>query len=104
MTIYSVKVDKHQIRKTTELHEARAIAKQALIQKLKERCDDTYDLLSTSEKLYTYSNNTQIRLFTTVYKREEGMKTYSVTIKCINVPKGHYDFNLYKEIYSGWKN
>lgn len=104
MTIYSIKVNKYQIIKTTELHEARAIAKQALIQRLKERCDDNYSLLSTSEKLYTYSDNTQIRLFATVSARQGDMKTYSITIKCINVPNGHYDFNLHKEIYSGWKN
>lgn len=104
MTVYSIKVDKHRTVKTTELHEARAIAKEALIQKLKECCDDTSSLLSTSEKLYAYSNNTQIRLFATVHLYQGGMKTYSVTIKCINVLNGGYDFSLHQEIYKGWKN
>lgn len=108
MTIYTVKKDKHTTIKTTQLHEARKIAKQILINRLKEKCDDTTYLVSTQEKLYVYQGETQIRFYATIYERNCGkgdrIKTYSVTIKCIPIADGGYDFDLHTEIYNGYKN
>lgn len=104
MTIYTIKKDKHITVKTTQLHEARKIAKQVLINKLKDRCDDTMYFLSTQEKLYVYQGETQIRFYATMGERMGGMKTYSVTIKCIPVADGGCDFDLHKEIFNGYKN
>ena len=104
MTIYTIKKDKHTTVKTAHLHEARKIAKQILINKLKDRCDDTMYLVSTQEKLYVYQGETQIRFYATMSKRMGGMKTYSVTIKCIPIANGGYDFDLHTEIFNGYKN
>lgn len=104
MTIYTVKKDKHTTVKTTQLHEARRIAKQVLINKLKDKCDDTMYLVSTQEKLYVYQEETQIRFYATMSKRMGGIRTYSVTVKCISVADSGYDLNLHTEIFNGYKN
>lgn len=103
MTIYTIKKDKHTTVKTTQLHEARKIAKQVLINRLKEKCADAM-LLSTQEKLYVYQGETQIRFYATMDSRMGIMKTYSVTIKCISVADSGYDFDLHTEIFNGYKN
>ncbi len=104
MTIYTIKKDKHTTVRTTQLHEARKIAKQILINKLKNRCDDTSFLLSTQEKLYVYQGETQIRFYATIGRRMGKMVTYSVTIKCIPVANSGYDFDLHREICKCYKD
>lgn len=104
MTIYTVKKDKHTTVKTTQLHEARRIAKQVLINKLKDKCDDAMYLSSTQEKLYVYQGETQIRFYATMDKIKGERKTYSVTIKCIPIADHGYDFGLHAEICNGYKN
>ena len=104
MTIYMIKKDKHTTVRTAQLHKARKIAKQVLINRLKEKCDNTMYLLSTSEKMYVYSGETQIRFSATMSKRMGRMKTYSVTIKCISVTESGYDFDLHTEIHNGYYN
>lgn len=103
MTIYTVKKDKYTTVKTTQLHEARKIAKQVLINRLKEKCDDTMYLISTSERMYVYHGETEIRFYATMSKRMGGMKTYSVAIKCIPISNGGFDFDLYTEISNGYQ-
>jgi hypothetical protein len=104
MTIYTIKKDKHTTVKTTQLHEARKIAKQVLINRLKEKCDNTMYLVSTGEKMYVYQGETQIRFYATMSRHGGGFKTYSVTIKCISIADGGYDFDLHTEIFNGYKN
>lgn len=104
MTIYTIKKDKHTTIRTTQLHEARRIAKQILINRLKEKCDSTMYLVATSEKMYVYSGETQIRFSATMSKRMGGMKTYSVTIKCISISESGYDLDLHTEIHNGYYN
>jgi hypothetical protein len=104
MTIYMIKKDKRTTVRTTQLHEARKIAKQVLINRLKEKCDNTMYLVSTSEKMYVYSGETQIRFSATMDKRMGRMKTYSVTIKCIPIAESGYDFDLHTEIHNGYHN
>lgn len=104
MTIYTIKVNKFETKRTTEIHEARAIAKDALIKKLKDRCDGSNYLMCTHEKMYVYRGETQIRLFATMGKHSGGKKTYSITIYCIPIPNGGYDFDLHQEIANGWKD
>lgn len=104
MTIYEVKKDKRTTIRTSQLHEAREIAKQVLINRLKEKYDDTMFLIATSEKMYVYSGETQIRFYATMCRKMGGMKTYSVTIKCIPVANSGYNFDLHKEILNGYKN
>lgn len=104
MTIYMIKKDKHTTVRTAQLHEARKIAKQVLINRLKEKCDNTMYLIATSEKMYVYSGETQIRFSATMSKRMGGMKTYSVTIKCISVAESGYDLDLHTEIHNGYYN
>lgn len=103
MTIYVVKVNKFETKRTTEIHEARAIAKDALIKKLKDKCDDSNFLMCIHEKMYVYRGETIIRFFATMGERRGGKKTYSITIHCIPVVNGGYDFDLHREIANGWK-
>lgn len=103
MTIYSIKINKHETAKTTEIHEAKAIAKKVLIDKLKDRCNDTNFLYGVHEKMYVYNGETQIRFYATIGYHGGGMKTYSTTIKCLPVANGGYDFDLHKEIVNGFK-
>lgn len=104
MTVYMVKKDKHTTVRTTQLHEARKIAKQVLINKLKDNCNNTMLLVSTKENLFVYQGETQIRFFATMKELHGGFKTYSTTIKCIPIAEGEYDLELHKEIYNGYKN
>ena len=103
MTIYTIKKDKFTTVKTTQLYEARKIAKQVLINRLKEKCDNTMYLVSTSERMYVYHDETEIRFYATMSKRMGGIKTYSVTIKCIHITNGGFDFDLYTEINNGYQ-
>ena len=102
MTIYTIKKDEHTTIRTAQLHEARRVAKQILINRLKEKCDSSMYIVSTGEKMYVYSGETQIRFYATMSKRMGGMKTYSVTIKCVSVFETGYDFDLHTEIHNGW--
>ena len=104
MTVYMVKKDKYTTVRTTRLHEAKKIAKQVLINKLKENCNDTMFLVSTKENLFVYQSETQIRFLATMKELHGGFKTYSTTIKCIPIVEGGYDFELHKEIDNGYKN
>ena len=92
MTIYSI-----------EIHEARAIAKNALIDKLKDKCNDTSFLYGVHEKMYVCNGETQIRFYATIGYHGGGMKTYSTTVKCLPIANGGYDFNLHTEIFNGFK-
>lgn len=103
MTIYTIRINKHKTVKTTEIHEARAIAKKTLIDRLKEKCNDTYYLTAVHEKMYVYQGETQICFYATMSKRMGGIKTYCTTIKCIPVAEGGYDLNLHTEIFNGYK-
>ena len=110
MTIYSVKINKHQTVKTASLHEARSLAKQALADKVAfeknfiEKCNrnDTTPfppyLNSVSEKMYIRGNEIEYCFYATIQIGRGQRKTYRTTIKAENVSQGGYDFDLHTEI------
>ena len=101
MTIYSIKINKREVIKTTALHEAIAIAKKALMDKIADKC--SYPS-SVSEKMYLNrgEGKAAYRVFATVYvKNWQGIsraKTYSNCVRMERVPDGGYNFNLHKEL------
>jgi hypothetical protein len=106
MTVYSVKVDKHETFKTHALYEARAKAKEVLAKKLADRYGaDMINtiLLSVNEKIHIYRDKSAYRFYATVHKRGEGMKTFSVTINCEHISNGGYHFDLHKELVKAVK-
>lgn len=98
MTVYSIKINKHEVVKTTALHEAREIAKRVLKDKIAAK--GLYPT-SVSEKMYIYNGSTCYRIFATVVEKNwQGIarpKTYSSSIRMENVPMGGYDFALHRE-------
>lgn len=101
MTIYSIKINRHETVKTTELHEAINLAKKALINKLAAKGSHP---VSVSEKMYLDRGNGKgaYRVFATIYEKNwQGVsraKTYSNCVRMKNVPCGHYNFALHKEL------
>ena len=99
MTIYSVKINKHEVVKTTALHEAINLAKRALTEKIMATgtC-----LVSVNEKMYINNGRTCYRVFASVYvKNWQGItrvKTYSNSIRMEDVPTGGYNCALHREI------
>ena len=102
MTIYSIKLrNEHKTIRTQSLHEARSIAKQEVINHLIEKygsADKCPPIASVNEKMFVYSNETQIVVFVSVAPRCSTTRTYSCTIHCNNVSRGGYDFDLHKEM------
>jgi transcription initiation factor TFIIIB Brf1 subunit/transcription initiation factor TFIIB len=110
MTIYSVKINKHQTVKTTSLNEARSLAKQALadkvafeksfIEKLNSADPIPFHpyLSSVSEKMYIRGNEIEYCIYASIHIARERRKTYRTTIKAENATQGGYDFNLHSEI------
>ena len=99
MTIYSVKINKHEVVKTTALHEAIDLAKRVL--KDKVIATGAYPT-SVCEKIYIDNGRPCYRVFASVYvKNWQGItkvKTYSNSIRMENVPMGGYNFALHREI------
>ena len=79
MTIYSIKLNKHETAKTTQLHEAREIAKRKLIDKIAEK---GLHPVGVNEKMYLNNGKVSYRIFASVYERNwqgiSRVKTYSV--------------------------
>lgn len=110
MTVYSVKVNKHKTVKTTQLHEARNLAKQLLAEKVvaaKERAErynlnhpNPYHpyLNSVCEKMYIRGNEIEYCFYANVIESCGVRKTYRTTIKAENVTTYGYDFDLHTEI------
>ena len=110
MTIYSVKINKHQTVKTTSLNEARSLAKQALADKVAfeknfiEKCNSADPnpyppyLSSVSEKMYIRGNEIEYCFYASIQIARERRKTYRITIKAENASQGDYDFNLHSEM------
>lgn len=100
MTIYSVKINKHEVVKTTALHEAINLAKRVLTEKV--MATGGVYISSVSEKMYINNGRPCYRVFATVYvKNWQGIarpKTYSNSIRMENVPMGSYNFTLHREI------
>ena len=99
MTIYSVKINKHEVVKTTTLHEAIDLAKKVLKDKI--LATGAYPT-SVCEKMYLFNGSVYYRVFASVYvKNWQGItkvKTYSNSIRMENVPTGGYNFTLHREI------
>lgn len=99
MTIYSVKINKHEVVKTTALHEAIDLAKRVLKDKI--IATGAYPT-SVCEKMYVYNGSVCYRVFASVYvKNWQGvpkLKTYSNSIHMENVPMGGYNLTLHREI------
>lgn len=101
MTIYSVKISKHEVVKTTALHEAIAIAKRALVDKLAAR---GASVVSVSEKMYLDRGDGKAtyRIFATIYEKNwQGAykkKTFSNAIRMEHISNGGYDFELHAQI------
>ena len=99
MTVYTIKISKYETVKTTALHEAIALAKKALEEKIAVR-----GLLpaSVSEKMYLDRGRVTYRVFATIYEKNwQGIhkqKTLSNSIRMENIPEGGYNFELHKEI------
>lgn len=100
MTIYTIKINKHETVKTTQLHEAIKIAKRALVDKLEAR---GLHPVSVSEKMYLDRGigKAAYRVFATVYeKRMNGCRavTLSNSVRMENIPNSGYNFALHKEL------
>lgn len=100
MTIYSVKISKHEVVKTTALHEAIAIAKKALVDKLTAR--GSY-ITSVNEKMYLdrSEGKAAYRVFATIWdKRMNGGRaiTFSNCVRMEHVSNSGYNFELHKEL------
>lgn len=101
MTIYSIKINRHETVKTTELHEAINLAKKALINKLAAKGSHP---VSVSEKMYLDRGNGKAayRVFASVYEKNwKGISkviTYSNSVRMEHIPNGHYNFALHKEL------
>ena len=100
MTIYSIKINKHDIVKTTQLHEAIKIAKRALVDKLEAR---GLHPVCVSEKVYLDRGigKAAYRVFATVYeKRMNGGRTVTLSnsVRMENISNGNYNFALHKEL------
>jgi hypothetical protein len=99
MTIYSIKINKHEIVKTTALHEAINLAKKVLKDKI--IATGSYPT-SVCEKMYINNGRPCYRVFATVYVKDwQGiprLKTYSNSIRMEDVPMGGYNFTLHGEI------
>lgn len=99
MTIYSVKINKHEVVKTTALHEAINLAKNALIDKI---AATGLCLVSVSEKMYLDKGKASYRIFATVYEKNwqgiSRIKTYSNSIRMENISIGNYNFSLHQEL------
>ena len=99
MTIYSVKINKHEIVKTTALHEAINLAKQTLTSKIASK--GLYPV-SVNEKMYVHNNKATYRIFITV--QEPNWKgvyrniTYSNSVQMEHICNGGYNFNLHREM------
>ena len=99
MTIYSVKINKHEVVRTTALHEAMNLAKKALIEKIAAR--GLYPVC-VSEKMYIEHGRAFYRVFATVQvKNYQGYYkpiTFSNSVRMEDISNGGYDFKLHKEI------
>ena len=100
MTIYTIKINKHETVKTAQLHEAIKIAKKALLDKLEAR---GLHHVSVSEKMYLDRGigKATYRVFATVYeKRMNGGRavTLSNSVCMENIPYGGYNFELHREL------
>ena len=99
MTIYSVKINKHEVVKTTALHEAMNLAKRALKDKIAAK---GLHPVSVCEKMYLDNGRTTYRIFASVYEKNwqgvSRVKTYSNSIRMEHIGQGGYNFELHKEI------
>ena len=99
MTVYSVKINKHEVVKTTALHEAINLAKRALKDKIVAK---GLDPVSVNEKMYIHNGEVSYRIFASVYEKNwqgiSRVKTYSNSIRMENIPMGGYNFILHREI------
>ena len=100
MTIYSIKTNERKVVKTTELHEAIKIAKNALVDKLVAR---GLHPVSVSEKMYLDrgEGKAAYRVFATVYgKTRSGTRpvTLSNCVRMEHIPDGWYNGTLHTEL------
>ena len=99
MTIYSVKINKHEVVKTTALHEAINLAKRALKDKIAVR---GLHPTSVTEKMYLDRGRVTYRIFATIFEKNwQGVykqKTLSNSVRMENIGEGGYNFELHKEI------
>ena len=111
MTVYSIKINKHKTVKTTQLHEARDIAKQLLADKVveaKARAErynvnnhpNLYHpyLNSVCEKMYLRGDTIEYCFYATVIIARGTRKTYRITIKAENVATSGYNFALHQDL------
>lgn len=100
MTLYSVKINKHETVKTTALHKAINLAKKALIDKLVAK---GLHPTSVSEKMYLDTKGrATYRVFAIIHERNWNerpqQKILSNSVRMENIPDGGYNFELHKEI------
>ena len=110
MTIYEIKLNKCETVRTTQLNEARNIAKQILADKVvaaKQRAEYynrnspmPYNpcLTSVREKMYIRKDEIEYCFYASVSEQRGVRKNYRVTIKVKNVFTYGYDFDLHKDI------
>lgn len=98
MTVYSVKINKHEVVKTTALHEALNLAKKALKDKIAAK--GLYPS-SVCEKVHILNGKVCYRVYATVYEKGyQGItriKTYSNAVRMEDISEGMYNFALHKE-------
>lgn len=110
MIIYEIKLNKYKTVRTTQLHEARNIAKQVLADKVvaaKQRAEH-YNrnnptpyhpfLASVCEKMYIRDDGIEYCFYASVSEQRGPHKNYRVTIKGKNVSTYGYDFDFHKDI------
>ena len=99
MTIYSVKINKHEVVKTTALHEAISLAKRGLKDKIAAK---GLHPTSVTEKMYLDRGRVTYRVFATIYEKNwQGIhrqKTLSNSVRMEHIGNGGYNFDLHKEI------
>ena len=99
MTVYSVKINKREVVKTTALHEAIKLAKKALIDKIAEK---GLEPVSVNEKMYILNGKVSYRIFASVYEKNwqgvSRVKNYSNSIRMEDISMGGYNFILHREI------
>lgn len=95
MTLYTVKLNKFEKVKTTSFHEAVALAKKALVEKIAPV--DKY-IAHTSEKMYIHKDTATYRIFASVYEGKGRVRTFSNSIRIEHIFDGDYNWTLDREL------
>ena len=98
MTIYSVKINKNEVVKTTALHEALNLAKKTLKDRIAAK--GLYPA-SVCEKVHILNGKVCYRVYATVYEKKGSgitrIKTYSNSVRIEDISEGSYNYALHKE-------